>query len=173
MNKPGQRLLNEFYNRNTVEVAKDLLGKRLIVGLLSGIITETEAYRGFDDEASHAFKGVTKRSEIMFGQAGHVYVYMIYGMYYCLNIVTENIGQAGAVLLRGLKLDSTNIVGPGKLCKCLKVTAAHNGIDLLTNKDFYLTSTGLNNIQYEAKTRVGIKKATDKPWRFVIYPKNF
>ena len=167
MHNLNQRLPYKFYKRNTVEVAQDLLGKQLNVGGVTGIITETEAYRGFDDEASHAFKGITPRSAIMFGRAGHVYVYMIYGMYYCLNIVTENPGQAGAVLVRSVIVDGQNVIGPGKLCRHLQVTTLHNGVDLLKDKDFYL-SKGFDNLPYEATKRIGIKKAVDKPWRFVL-----
>lgn len=164
------RLPYEFYNRNTVEVARDLLGKRLVVGNLSSIIIETEAYTGYDDEASHAFKGITKRSKIMFGRAGHVYVYMIYGMYYCLNIVAENEGQAGAVLIRGIKLpNEENLIGPGKVCRHLGITIEHNGIDLLNHEEWSLHS-GFDNFQYIATPRIGITKAADKLWRFIAKP---
>lgn len=100
------KLSYEFYNRHVTEVAKDLLGKTLIVNNMQGIITETEAYKGADDEASHAFKGSTPRSSIMFGEPGFSYIYLIYGMYNCLNIVTEERGSPSAVLIRGLKLSS-------------------------------------------------------------------
>lgn len=164
------RLPYKFYNRNTVEVARDLLGKRLVVGNLSSIIIETEAYTGIDDEASHAFKGITKRSKIMFGRAGHIYVYMIYGMYYCLNIVAENEGQAGAVLIRGIRLPNCdNLIGPGKVCRWLGVTTDHNGIDLLNHKEWSL-HCGLGNLPYTAAPRIGITKAADKLWRFIAKP---
>src|SRR5579883_1151698 len=125
------KLSYDFYNRDTVEVAQDLLGKRLSVGSYSGIITETEAYRGSDDEASHAFRGPTKRSAIMFGPAGYAYVYLIYGMYYCLNIVTEELGIPGAVLIRGVLTPDGNLNGPGKLCRSFGITKEQNGLNLV------------------------------------------
>ena len=161
------RLIDDFYNQHVVEVAKSLLGKKLIYGNFEGIITETEAYRGSDDEASHAFRGITGRSRIMFGPAGYAYVYMIYGMYYCLNIVTEEAGQASAVLIRGLKLPDVNLDGPGKLCKHLGINKTHNGINLIKSDDLYLTH-GLEVNRYSSSPRIGIKKATDKLWRFYI-----
>lgn len=98
------RLSYDFYKRNVVEVARDLIGKNLVFRNFQGIITETEAYRGSDDEASHAYKGMSNRSAIMFGPPGYLYVYMIYGMYYCINVVTEEVGHPSAVLIRGLRL---------------------------------------------------------------------
>ena len=97
-----------FYNRNTLDVAKDLLGCFLIrkIGnkIIKAMITETEAYRGTDDLASHASRGRTPRTELMFGEAGHAYIYMIYGMYHCFNIVTEKKDFPAAVLIRGVKI---------------------------------------------------------------------
>lgn len=157
----------DFYNRHGVEVAKDLLGKKIVFGKFQGIITETEAYRGEDDAASHAYKGITKRSAIMFGLAGHVYVYLIYGMYYCLNIVTEAEGEPSAVLIRGLQLPDIHLDGPGKICRHLGITTAHNGINVITNQEFYLTD-GVNIKDYLTTPRIGIRKAVEKPWRFVV-----
>ncbi len=161
------KLMQEFYSRNVVEVAQDLIGKKLICGEFEGIITETEAYGGHDDEASHAFRGITKRSEIMFGPAGNVYVYIIYGMYYCLNIVTGEPGQAGAVLIRGVKTPSIHLDGPGKLCRHLKITKEYNGISLINNNYLYLTE-GRSNPAYLSTPRIGIQKAKEKLWRFVL-----
>ena len=156
-----------FYNRHPVKVARDLLGKTLVFGKFCGLITETEAYRGIDDEASHAFKGITKRSAIMFGPAAHVYVYMIYGIYYCLNIVTEEAGQASAVLIRGLQLPDVHLNGPGKLCRHLGLTKAHNGINLMDNNvNLYITD-GIEVKNPIITPRIGISKAKDKPWRFL------
>jgi DNA-3-methyladenine glycosylase len=138
-----------------------------VVGDTRGIITETEAYRGADDEASHAFSGITKRSSIMFRSAGHVYVYLIYGMYHCLNIVTENEGQGAAVLVRGLKLPDIYLDGPGKICKHLNITREHSGLNLLTNADMYVED-GIESPCFISTPRIGIKKAADKPWRFVL-----
>ncbi|CAG7592563.1 MAG: DNA-3-methyladenine glycosylase [Candidatus Midichloria sp.] len=164
----SKKLPYEFYNRHVVEVAKDLLGKKLVFGGIEGIITETEAYRGFDDEASHAFKGPTTRSRIMFGRAGYTYVYMIYGMYYCLNVTAEELGEAAAALIRGLKLPDLHLNGPGKLCKYLQITKLQNGIDLTNSSQMYIEE-GVTVNQYNTTPRIGIKKAVDKPWRF-YYP---
>lgn len=160
------KLSVQFYNRHVVEVAKDLLGKELHFGEYSGIITETEAYRGSDDEASHAYRGTSPRSSVMFGPAGYSYVYFIYGMYYCFNIVTEEVNNPSAVLIRGIKLTDTHLNGPGKLCRHLGITKEHNNIDLTTSPNFYLTS-GINISEYQITPRIGIKKATDKMWRFL------
>jgi DNA-3-methyladenine glycosylase len=156
-----------FYNQNVVEVAKNLLGKKLIFGKHKGIITETEAYRGSDDEASHAYRGITKRSAIMFGPPGHAYIYMIYGMYFCFNIVAEEMGQAGAVLIRRLKLPHIDLNGPGKLCRHLGITKKDNGINLVNSDYFYLTE-GIEVKNILSTSRIGITKATDKLWRFVL-----
>jgi DNA-3-methyladenine glycosylase len=160
-----------FYNRHVVDVAKDLLGKVLVFGDQQGIITETEAYRGSDDEASHAYKGVTKRSAIMFDAPGYAYVYMIYGMYYCLNIVTEEIGNPAAVLIRGLALPNVHLDGPGKICRSLGITTRHNGISLLENHAFHLRE-GITVDNIITTNRIGIKKAIDKPWRFLFKVEN-
>lgn len=164
-----ERLGFSFFCRHTAEVAQDLLGKMLVFGSYQGVITETEAYRGKDDEASHAFRGMTPRASIMFGRAGVSYVYFIYGKYYCLNIVTEAEGQPGAVLIRGIKLinPSVSIVGPGKLCQVLGITTLQNGLDLVTHQDFYVGSGQENNV-FQATPRIGIRKALDKHWRFVM-----
>src|ERR1700722_10936359 len=97
-------LARSFYNRPTVEVARDLLGKILVHGKTAGRIVETEAYLGGgDDLAAHSARGVTPRTRVIFGPPGHAYVYFIYGMYECLNIVCEPVGQAGCVLIRALE----------------------------------------------------------------------
>lgn len=162
------RLGEDFFKRHTVEVARDLLGKKLIFGSFEGFITETEAYRGLDDEASHACKGPTPRSSIMFGPPGRAYIYFIYGMYYCLNLVTEEEGFPGAVLIRGMEsMDGTLLKGPGLVCKHVGLTIDHNGCDLLTHSSFFIQE-GYNPSTYEITSRIGIKKATEKPWRFKI-----
>src|SRR5438094_8965523 len=96
-------LPRKFYARSTIEVAKDLLGKVLVHGETAGIIVETEAYLGGDDLASHSARGITDRTRVIFGRPGHAYVYLIYGMYECLNIVAEPPGQPGCVLIRALE----------------------------------------------------------------------
>lgn len=160
------RLPYNFYKRNVVEVAKDLIGKNLVFNNYRGIITETEGYRGSDDEASHAYRGISKRSAIMFGPPGYLYVYMIYGMYYCLNVVTEEESCPSAVLIRGLKLPDIYLSGPGKICRYLGITTSHNGINLAVSDNFYLTE-GMNIKNINTTPRIGIKKAIDKPWRFI------
>lgn len=160
------KLTYNFYNRHPVDVAKDLLGKKFIFGNYQGIITETEAYRGSDDEASHAYRGKTARNALMFGLAGHIYVYLIYGIYYCVNIVTEEIGMPSAVLIRGVKLPDIYLNGPGKLCRHLGITTQNNGINIVTNDYAYL-SEGVKVENIITTSRIGINKAIDKPWRFL------
>lgn len=163
------RLERDFFERHTTEVAQDLLGQVLVFGPHQGIITETEAYRGLDDEASHAFRGRTPRATIMYGCPGISYVYFIYGMYHCLNIVTERNNEPGAVLIRGIRLLSsphTTVTGPGKLCQALGVTLAHNGLDLTLENNFYIAPRQ-EKLHFTATSRIGIKKAVDKQWRFV------
>lgn len=165
-----ERLGPAFFGEHTTNVAQALLGKTLVFGAYQGIITETEAYRGQDDEASHAFRGMTPRASIMFGRPGLSYVYFIYGKYYCLNIITEPEGKPGGVLIRGIKLinSSLPISGPGKICRVLGITTIHNGVDLTTHNNFYVASSGHTNFAFQSTPRIGIKKATDKHWRFVI-----
>jgi 3-methyladenine DNA glycosylase Mpg len=106
------RFSQSFFEQTTPMVAQALLGQRLVVNRQVAVITETEAYRGEDDPASHAFKGPTPRAKIMFGPAAMTYVYLIYGMHHCLNIVTEPTGQAGAVLIRGAIVQQQHYDGP-------------------------------------------------------------
>lgn len=160
------KLSSLFYQNNVVDVARNLIGKRLVYGPHQGIIIETEAYRGEDDPASHAYRGMTKRSSIMFGPPGYAYVYMIYGMHYCFNIVAEEEDQAGAVLIRGLMLPHMDIKGPGKVCRYLGITKKDNGANLMNNDFFYVTE-GVHVKKTLVTPRIGITRATDKPWRFV------
>ena len=164
-----KRLKYSFFNRPTLQVAEELLGKVLVFKEHQGIITETEAYCGFDDPASHAFKGETPRTKLMFGKAGFSYIYLIYGMYHCLNIVTEKEGFPAAVLIRGIKLlDKTglHLNGPGKICRYLNITKKENALNMITSDELYM---GCINQQYSfSKTpRIGIKVGTDKLWRFL------
>lgn len=163
------KLGRDFYNRNCAEVARDLLGQILVFGNYQGIITETESYRGLDDPASHAFKGPTPRAKIMFGLPGISYVNLIYGMYHCLNIVTEEEGSPSAVLIRGLKLIKPDVAilnGPGKICRELKITREHNGIDMVDNEEFYVIP-GERIEEFKATPRIGIKMGLDRLWRFI------
>lgn len=167
-----KKLKSAFFNRPTLLVAEELLGKILVFKRHKGIITETEAYMGFDDPASHAYKGETPRTKLMFGKPGFSYVYLIYGMYHCLNIVTEKAGFPAAVLIRGLKLLDENgktglhLNGPGKICRHLNVTIADNGLNMTTNEDLYVACVN-QSLAFSQTPRIGIKVGTDKLWRFV------
>jgi DNA-3-methyladenine glycosylase len=163
-----RRLDRSFFLLPTLEVAKGLLGKQLTFQNFSGIITETEAYHQNDDPACHAYRGETPRNAPMFGPAGHSYVYFIYGMYHCLNIVTEPAGIAAAVLIRGLKIENLNLNGPGKLCRELRISKEHNDIDLITSDSFYVSDIGIQP-NYISTPRIGITRGQDKMWRFVTH----
>jgi len=187
-------ITREFYRRNTIDVAKDLLGKilvRVINGkILSGIIVESEAYRSIDDPASHSYRGKTERNSVMFGEVGHAYVYFTYGNHYCLNIVAkENAVPAGAVLIRAIEpmkgikqmqkfrriSDLSNLTnGPGKLTKALNVTKKQNGTDVTKNGELYiLNGMDVDSSSIMATSRIGIRVALDKRWRFLIADNKF
>ncbi len=164
-----------FYSRSTVRVAKDLLGcslnRRLPSGLvLSAEINEVEAYTA-NDPACHAFRGKTKRTEVLFGPPGRAYVYFIYGMYYCLNVVTEPEGIPGAILIRGLhgkSINGASLNGPGKICKHWQIDKSLNGINLMDpNSDIWITAriTG-HKPKILISKRIGISQAQNKLWRF-------
>lgn len=173
-----------FFSRPTLEVARDLLGstlcRRLDDGtLLRAPIVEVEAYTQ-DDPACHAAKGLTPRCAVMFGEAGRAYVYFIYGMYFCLNVVTEPHGTPGAVLIRAIGGVNTN--GPGKLCREWEITAKHNGANLMDPKSplWIEKSAPVDDCQVAITQRIGITSAWERPWRFHIKdhacvsgPKNF
>ncbi len=172
------KLTTTFFNRPTLQVAKDLLGKYLVrkVGnkVITGMITETEAYVGPNDKANHASRGLTPRTEVMFGPAGHFYIYLIYGMYYCLNIVTEKSGYPAAVLIRAVKVEEapyqqTN--GPGKLCRFFQIDKSLNG-KKVTGGKLWLEDRGVivKLSQIKRTPRIGVEYAgkwKDKKWRFV------
>jgi DNA-3-methyladenine glycosylase len=164
-----KRLDRDFFNRPTLQVAQELLGKALIYKDIAGYITETEAYIGKDDPASHAARGKTPRSAVMFGPPGFTYVYFIYGVYHCLNFVTEPEDQPAAVLIRGLYLPYENLYlnGPGKLCRHLHITRAQNGIDLTSASDLFVTETNIKPL-FDSTPRIGISKAKEFPWRYVM-----
>ncbi len=161
-----------FFARPTLTVARELLGARLCRRLpdgtvLEAAIIETEAYTR-DDPACHAFRGKTPRCAVMFGPPGHAYVYFIYGMYNCLNVVTEPEGTAGAVLIRALDGKDTN--GPGKLCRHWSITGADNGANLLSPESgLWLTrGSAVTDDQVLITPRIGISVATDYHWRFLV-----
>lgn len=171
-------LKRSFYNRNTIEVANDLLGKLLVLqseGLLRiGKIVEVEAYLGKNDLASHSSRGVTARTKIMFGPPGYAYVYMIYGMYFCMNVVTEPEGFGCAVLIRAvepIQHISARTQGPGLLCKAMRIDKRLNGKDLVS-PDFYIAeSDDQRPFTIVKKPRIGVDYAEEwakKPLRFYI-----
>ncbi|MBQ4875017.1 MAG: DNA-3-methyladenine glycosylase [Rickettsiaceae bacterium H1] len=162
------KLDRAFFARNTLIVAQKLLGKKLFYNGKNGIITETEAYIGTDDPACHARFGMTKRNKVMFGQAGYTYVYLIYGMYYCLNFVTESVDFPAAVLIRGVMADKKHYDGPGKLCRYYNISTEQNNLDIIDNDNFYLSDTEEIDHNFIRTSRIGIKNGVDKLWRFVI-----
>jgi len=190
--KPISKKLNrKFYNRPTVQVAKELLGKYLVVQKdgynLSGKIVETETYIGFKDPASHAYRGMTPRNMVMFGDPGYAYVYITYGMHHCLNLVTEKKGYPAAVLIRAL--DPTDGIGlmmkrrerqslkdltsgPAKLCQALNVDRKLNGADLYSDV-IYVEDREDEVQKIASSSRIGIKEGKEKRWRFYIKNSEF
>ena len=172
----GPILKRGFYERPTIEVARGLLGKVLVHGEAAGIIVETEAYLGGDDLASHSARGVTNRTRVIFGPPGHAYVYLIYGMYECFNIVAEPAGQPGCVLVRALEpVAGIDIVrqrrpasGPGKLTRAMGITRAHNGADLTRGPLVVREPTGQRPFEIAVTPRIGIRQCAELPLRFVI-----
>jgi DNA-3-methyladenine glycosylase len=177
-----------FYARPTLEVARDLLGKtlwrRTADGLVGGVIVEAEAYVAAIDPAAHAYRGKTPRNASMFAAPGMAYVYRSYGVHYCLNVVTEAESVAAAVLLRAMRptagldlmrarrgpeISDRNLArGPGRLCQALALTAADDGVSLL-GLDLWVSETpGARPLPIAATPRVGITRASDWPWRFVV-----
>jgi len=176
--------MNIDLTKDAVSTAKKLIGCRLYTiasdgTRVGGIITETEAYNQ-DDAASHSYKGKTPRTEVMFGPAGHIYVYFTYGMHWCMNIVVGEEGRGEAVLIRALLPDSgldiirkrrnnkqdhelTN--GPAKVCQALSVTGADNGAEL--NKGRFVLLSPKHALVFEATERIGITKDRHRLWRFV------
>ncbi|PSN84370.1 3-methyladenine DNA glycosylase [Candidatus Marsarchaeota G2 archaeon ECH_B_SAG-F08] len=178
-----------FYERHPTEVARDLLGALLVRKVnnevLVGRIVETEAYGGRDDPASHAYRGNKGRASVMFGEVGRAYVYFTYGNHYCLNVVARSFyEEAGAVLIRALEplqglstmiknrglsdpLNLTN--GPGKLTKAFAIDLRFNGIDLTKRADLFIAKGKLRPSEKIAtSTRIGIKDAKDREWRFFV-----
>ena len=179
-------LSSKFYSRNTIEVAQNLLGCFLVRKyrgkIIRGMITEVEAYVGEDDLACHASRGKTPRTEIMYGRPGFAYVYMIYGMYFCLNIVTEKEGFPAAVLIRGatvgnsISTDRSSLRvldGPGKLCRFLKIDKKLNGWDLTKGEKLWLEPRDpkYKFPEIEKSERIGIdyaKHCREYLWRFYM-----
>jgi DNA-3-methyladenine glycosylase len=183
------KIPRSFYEQSTLDVARQLLGKDLVrkhpEGTTVGRIVETEAYVGPEDKACHASRGRTARTEIMFGPAGHAYVYFVYGFHHMLNIVTEQTDFPAAVLIRavepirGIALmkkrrsigDSRQLAsGPGKLCEAFAIDRALNGSDLCGSV-LYLRDNGDSTTDIVTKPRIGVDYAgkwKHKPWRFLI-----
>ncbi len=184
--KSYRPLPRRFFARSTLQVARALLGQFLVHetprGRLVGRIVEVEAYRGPRDPASHAFR-TTPRSRIMWGPPGMAYVYFTYGNHYCMNVVTESEGTAGAVLVRalepveGLDLMRANrnvegddrllMSGPGRLTQAMEIGAPHNGVDL-TRPPLYVARGRGGSVPVRTSPRIGIRVATDRRWRFYI-----
>lgn len=178
-----QKLPREFYKRDTITVAKSLLGQHLVhcsEGIERvGKIVEVEAYVGEHDLACHASKGRTKRTEVMFGPAGFAYVYLIYGIHHCLNVVTEDVSVAAAVLIRAVE-PMTNITertsGPGLLCRAMKLDKRHNAHDLLSDDLFIAAGENVAPKSIIETARIGVDYAKDwahKPLRFYIEGNGF
>jgi DNA-3-methyladenine glycosylase len=161
-----RKLPRAFYNRDTVVVAQELLGKYL-VHVSRGVerigrIVEVEAYLGPHDLAAHSARGLTERTKIMFGPPGHAYVYLIYGMYWCMNVVTQPQGVASAVLLRALE-PVQNIAGrtqgPGLLCKAMHIDKRMNGQDLLSNGLYIARGPERGPFTIVRRPRIGVDYA--------------
>jgi DNA-3-methyladenine glycosylase len=190
-----KQLKRDFFNRPTLLVSKELLGKFLVSEYrghkLSGMIVETEAYVGTNDKASHAFKGRrTKRNEVEYGPGGHVYIYLVYGLHYQLNFVTAGIDQPECVLIRAIEpVEGIDVMrkmrkrkglreltnGPGKLCQAMGLTRSQNGLDLCKKGvDLYIEDRGTKIPPERIKKgpRIGIDYAGPKwskvHWRFWI-----
>ena len=173
-----------FYARSTTIVARDLLGKILVHGATSGKIVETEAYIGGEDRASHSARGITPRTRVIFGPPGYAYVYLIYGMYECLNLVAEPDGTPGCVLIRALEpvagietmsrrrpkahtlRDLTS--GPGRLTLALGITRAQNGLDVTRGPLTVRTPRHEEHFEIEVTPRIGIRHCADWPLRYAI-----
>lgn len=161
-----QKLSRSFYDRDTVVVARELLGKHLVRVLDGAVrigrIVETEAYLGPHDLAAHSARGRTARNQVMFGPPGHAYVYFIYGMHFCMNVVTEREGHASAVLLRALepvKHLAGRANGPGLLCRAMGIDRTLNGHNLLSDEFFIAEAADDQPIQIVKRPRVGVNYA--------------
>ena len=168
-----------FYERPATEVAPELLGKLLVhrteAGLQIGRIVEVEAYLGLEDLAAHSSKGITQRTQVMFGEAGHAYVYLIYGMHHCMNVVTGPRGSGSAVLLRALEPVQglgTNTNGPGRLAKAMGIDKRYYGADLCQpDSTLYLADDGHEAGTILRSARIGVHYAqewAEEPLRYYL-----
>jgi DNA-3-methyladenine glycosylase len=186
---------NEWLNRPATKVAPDLIGCTLVRQLsdsqqLRGLIVETEAYQT-GDPACHAYRKQTKRNQIMFGAPGYVYVYLIYGMYHCVNVVTDREGEASAVLIRALELDTETLnmisilpqeklarvaAGPGKLCRAMQIDLSLYGTKLTQDQSLWIEQRSTDFqamldsdlLQLTQTTRIGLTQGVELPWRWYL-----
>jgi len=173
----GTILPASFYDRSTVLVARSLLGRYLVRetagGRRAGRIIEVEAYVGPKDLACHASKGRTKRTDVMFGPPGRAYVYLVYGMYHCLNLVTEQPDYPAAVLIRAVEHESGLVDGPGRVCRLFEIDRTLNDHDLTIGNKLWIEDRGerIRRTRIGAFPRIGVDYAgpwASKPWRFRI-----
>jgi DNA-3-methyladenine glycosylase len=184
----GRILPRSFYARSAEQVARELLGAILVHRVngvtLAGKIVETEAYLGLEDLAAHASRGLTDRTRVLFGPPGHAYVYLIYGMYECLNLVAEPVGSAGCVLIRALepvagiasmqrrrpaaKRLEDLASGPGKLTLAMGITRRHNGLDVTCGALVVRRPAQPEPIEIAVSPRIGITRCADWPLRFHV-----
>lgn len=192
------KLTPQFYKQKTKKVAKDLLGKILVRNingkLLSGKIVETEAYLFLNDEASHSHNGISPRNKTMFRVGGYLYVYQIYGIHFCCNVVAGNENEGEAILIRALEpiTNSDTMVknrfgdnmppdkkfttvsnGPAKLCSALSITKTNDGTNLLGNEIYILDTPNIASEKIITTTRIGVSKSKELPLRFYIKGNQF
>lgn len=177
-------LTRSFFDRPVLDVAPELLGTVLVHGPVAVRITEVEAYDGANDPASHAYRGLTPRTTVMFGPPGHVYVYFTYGMHYCANLVCGPDGTASAVLLRagevvagldiarshrpGVAKDTQLARGPANLVRALGLGPHHNGVDVVAGGELQIQRGATEHGEVRAGPRVGVSTGATRPWRFWI-----
>lgn len=175
---PAKVLPRSYFDRPTLNVARSLMGKYLMrhtdQGMMAGLIVEVEAYVGPEDRACHASRGRTARTDVLFGAPGIAYVYLIYGMYHCLNVVTERDGFPAAVLIRAvehLEASSVLIDGPGRVCRSFQIDRTLNRWDLTLGETLWLEDRGerITDADVITAPRIGVDYAGEwaaKPWRF-------
>jgi DNA-3-methyladenine glycosylase len=191
----AQVIDSEWFDRSAVSIAPELIGCTLVRQLpdgrqLRGIIVETEAYQS-GDPACHAYRKQTKRNQIMFGAPGYVYVYLIYGIYHCVNIVTDRSGEPSAVLIRALELDQGTLntislkpreqpikaaAGPGKLCRAMQIDLDLYGTKLVTGQALWLehrtpdwqSRLDTGDLELIQTTRIGLTQGVELPWRWYV-----
>ncbi|WP_019877067.1 DNA-3-methyladenine glycosylase [Sporichthya polymorpha] len=175
-------LPRSFYDRPVLDVAADLLGAVIVAGPVAVRLTEVEAYDGANDPASHAYRGLTPRTRVMFGPPGHLYVYFTYGMHHCANLVCGPDGTAAAVLLRaGEVVDGIDVArthrpavtrdtalarGPANLVRALGLGPEHNGADVVAGREVRVRRSTSPRAEIRTGPRVGVSAGATRPWRF-------